>query len=92
MVLTSILQKLPDDARRPVRSSSTSSPARRPLIARPASTIAVQTQSGDFFKAVPGGGDAYIMKHIIHDWDDERAVQILRNIRDALAGKPRAAA
>ena len=35
--------------------------------------------TGDFFEAVPGGGDAYIMKHIIHDWDDERALKILRN-------------
>jgi hypothetical protein len=36
---------------------------------------------GDFFKAVPAGGDAYIMKWIIHDWDDDRAIRILRNIR-----------
>jgi hypothetical protein len=43
---------------------------------------------GDMFKAVPAGGDAYIMKHIIHDWDDQRAIQILGNIRTALAGKP----
>jgi len=47
-----------------------------------------QTAAGDFFKAVPSGGDAYIMKHIIHDWDDERASVILANIRTALAGKP----
>jgi hypothetical protein len=46
-----------------------------------------RTESGDFFTAVPAGGDAYIMKHIIHDWDDERAVRILRNIRTALGGK-----
>ncbi len=38
----------------------------------------------DMFKAVPAGGDAYIMKHIIHDWDDARAGLILRNIRDVL--------
>jgi ubiquinone/menaquinone biosynthesis C-methylase UbiE len=37
---------------------------------------------GDFFKAVPEG-DAYIMKHIIHDWDDERASSILKNIHRA---------
>ena len=37
--------------------------------------------AGDFFKAVPGGGDAYVMKWIIHDWDDERAIQILKNCR-----------
>jgi O-methyltransferase domain len=45
------------------------------------------TESGDFFKAVPAGGDAYILKHIIHDWDDDRAVTILRNIRAAMGGK-----
>jgi O-methyltransferase/methyltransferase family protein len=44
-----------------------------------------RTESGDFFEAVPQGGDAYIMKHIIHDWDDERAVVILKNIRRAMA-------
>jgi SAM-dependent methyltransferase len=42
------------------------------------------TATGDFFKAVPEGGDAYIMKHIIHDWDDERALKILANIRKAI--------
>jgi hypothetical protein len=47
-----------------------------------------QTASGDFFKAVPAGADAYIMKHIIHDWDDDRAAAILTNIREALQGKP----
>jgi len=39
---------------------------------------------GDFFAAVPGGGDAYILKHIIHDWDDERAVTILTNCLHAM--------
>jgi len=37
--------------------------------------------SGDFFKEVPPGGDAYVMKWIIHDWDDERALRILKNCR-----------
>ena len=44
----------------------------------------VATVSGDFFKAVPAGGDAYLMKHIIHDWDDERAAAILKNIHSVL--------
>ena len=44
--------------------------------------------SGDFFKAVPRGGDAYVLKSIIHDWDDEKAGAILRNTRAALEGKP----
>ena len=40
--------------------------------------------TGDFFVSVPAGGDAYMMKHIIHDWDDERAITILKNIRQAM--------
>ncbi len=48
-----------------------------------------QKVTGDFFKAVPAGGDAYLMKHIIHDWNDEQAGVILRNVRAALQGKPR---
>lgn len=39
---------------------------------------------GDFFKTVPAGGDAYILKLIIHDWDEERAVAILKNIHQAM--------
>ena len=40
--------------------------------------------TGDFFISVPTGGDAYMMKHIIHDWDDERAITILKNIKKAM--------
>ena len=40
---------------------------------------------GDFFAAVPAGADAYILKYIIHDWDDERAVAILARCRAAMA-------
>ena len=42
------------------------------------------TQAGDFFQAVPSGGDAYLLKWIIHDWDDERAVAILRQCHRAM--------
>jgi O-methyltransferase domain/Dimerisation domain len=40
--------------------------------------------AGDFFESVPAGGDAYIMKHIIHDWDEARAIMILKNCRRAM--------
>lgn len=43
-----------------------------------------QVFGGDFFQSVPSGGDCYIMKHIIHDWDDSRAQQILHNCRKAI--------
>ena len=39
---------------------------------------------GDFFACVPGGGDTYTLKDILHDWDDDRATIILRNIRQAM--------
>jgi len=39
---------------------------------------------GDFFKEVPPRADAYLIKHVIHDWDDERANSILRNIHRAM--------
>jgi hypothetical protein len=57
-----------------------------PLIERAGVADRCQTVAGDFFMAVPPGGDAYIMKHIIHDWDDERALVILQNIHRQLRG------
>ena len=39
---------------------------------------------GDFFDAVPEGGDAYVLKHVIHDWDDDHSVTILRNCHQAM--------
>jgi hypothetical protein len=45
----------------------------------------VRIVEGSFFDAVPGGGDAYVLKHIIHDWADDDAVRILRNVRNAAA-------
>ena len=39
---------------------------------------------GDFFDSVPTGGDAYVMKLIIHDWDEERARLILKNCHSAM--------
>jgi hypothetical protein len=44
-----------------------------------------QAVGGDFFETVPSGGDAYLLKHVIHDWDDERAKRILENCRGAMA-------
>jgi DNA-binding transcriptional ArsR family regulator len=48
----------------------------------------VRIVPGSFFDAVPDGGDAYVLKHVIHDWPDDDAVQILGNVRKAAdAGK-----
>lgn len=43
------------------------------------------TFGGDFFKTAPLGGDAYILKHIIHDWSDEECLTILSNCRRGIA-------
>jgi O-methyltransferase domain/Dimerisation domain len=43
--------------------------------------------TGDFFTSVPEGADAYLLCGVIHDWDDERAITILRNCRAAMAEK-----
>lgn len=39
---------------------------------------------GSFFESVPAGSDGYILKYIIHDWDDEHSIKILRNCRRAM--------
>jgi hypothetical protein len=39
---------------------------------------------GDFFDAVPAGGDAYVLKRILAGWDDERAGRLLRTVRAAM--------
>src|SRR5687768_6465232 len=42
-----------------------------------------QTFGGNFYELVPAGADAYMMKFIIHDWNDEQAATILRNVHKA---------
>ncbi|WP_408889287.1 methyltransferase [Myxococcus faecalis] len=40
---------------------------------------------GDFFQSVPAGADAYVLKRILHDWNDETCVTLLRHCRSAMA-------
>jgi hypothetical protein len=44
-----------------------------------------EVRNGDFFESVPAGGDAYLLKAVVHDWNDEEAVRILHNCRRAMA-------
>jgi hypothetical protein len=44
-----------------------------------------QVVSGDFFASVPAGADAYLLSRVIHDWDDEKAIAILKVVREAIA-------
>jgi hypothetical protein len=39
---------------------------------------------GDFFRSVPAGGDLYVLKSVLHDWDDDRCIAILRSCRAAM--------
>jgi O-methyltransferase domain len=41
--------------------------------------------SGDFFVSVPAGADLYLLSRVIHDWDDEKAVAVLKVVRKAIA-------
>lgn len=44
-----------------------------------------QCQGGDFFSAIPEGGDLYLLASILHDWDDEYSLTILKNCRRAIS-------
>lgn len=39
---------------------------------------------GSFFDTIPSGGDVYTLKYIVHDWDDEKSIEILKNIAKVL--------
>jgi hypothetical protein len=47
-------------------------------------TDRVKIESGSFFDQVPGGGDAYLLSHIIHDWSESQCLTILGNVRKAM--------
>lgn len=59
----------------------------RPNIQAAGLTDRLQATAGNFFEKVPAGADAYLMRHIIHDWDDERAGTILKNIHQTMGPK-----
>ena len=43
-----------------------------------------RAEPADFFVAVPSGGDVYVLSNVLHDWDDDQAVALLRTTRSAL--------
>jgi len=47
-------------------------------------TARCEVFDGDFFVAVPGGYEAYMLKSCLHDWNDQKAVEILQRCRDAM--------
>ena len=59
-------------------------PGAAATFARAGITGRVRIESGDFFKELPFGADAILMKHILHDWDDDSATRILQACHRAL--------
>jgi hypothetical protein len=82
-LITSILQKNPEMTGILFDSPQVIDGARENIAA---SDIADRCElvGGDFFQSVPTGADAIILKWIIHDWNDEQSVAILKNCRAAL--------
>ncbi len=54
------------------------------LIAARGLTGRITIEPGDFFERVPSGADAYILSHIIHDWNEDQCLTILGNCRQAM--------
>jgi hypothetical protein len=59
------------------------------LLARAGVAVRCSIVTGSFFESVPSDGDAYILRHILHDWSDERCLAILRVCREALPPRAR---
>ena len=71
--LTGVLFDLPEVAGRA-----------RALLAERGLAPRCQALGGSFFDAVPAGADAYFLRHVLHDWEDEPAAAILRNCARAM--------
>ncbi|WP_372716039.1 methyltransferase [Immundisolibacter sp.] len=63
--------------------------AGRRLIAEAGLAQRCEIVAGDFFEAVPGPADAYLLKSVLHDWDDEQSLAILRNCYRAMTAQGR---
>jgi hypothetical protein len=56
----------------------------KPLIEAAGLESRCRVIAGDFFESVPRGTDTYILKNVLHDWNDDSAVSILKNCRRAM--------
>lgn len=87
-VMTATLDKYPDMRGilfdQPHVIERTTSHVRAAGVANRCSLVA-----GNFFESAPPGADAYAMRHILHDWSDERAIAILANVRKVIPAKGR---
>jgi ubiquinone/menaquinone biosynthesis C-methylase UbiE len=83
-LLTSILKGTPEASGILFDSEEVTSGA-RPKIEEAGIANRCEVVAGNFFEAVPAGGDVYVMKWIIHDWNDELSITILKNIRKQIS-------
>jgi len=83
-VLTTVLQKHPDMRGILFDLPGVAERARAKLEAA-GLTDRCRVVGGSFFESVPGDADAYLLRHIIHDWDDARATRILQHVHRAMA-------
>jgi ubiquinone/menaquinone biosynthesis C-methylase UbiE len=79
---TSVLSRYPHTAAVLFDTPAAIDAARRNLAASEV-LDRIEFVAGDFFEAVPADADVYVMKNVLHNWGDERAVQILRAVRRA---------
>jgi O-methyltransferase/methyltransferase family protein len=59
-------------------------PSARAIVEAAGVATRFEFEAGSFFDSVPTGGDVYLLKHVVHDWDDDRAGEILRTVRDSM--------
>jgi ubiquinone/menaquinone biosynthesis C-methylase UbiE len=59
------------------------------VLAMAPAAAGVEHVPGNFLECVAGGGDAYVLKFVLHDWDDGRAIRILRNCQEAMRASGR---
>ena len=59
------------------------------FIAQRGLTDRIQIEAGSFFDRVPAGADAYILSHVIHDWNEEQCLTILGHCRRAMSSTGR---
>lgn len=82
--LTAILQKYPD-ARGILFDLPHVVERAQPKLDAAGMTARCQAVGGDFIQSVPAGADAYVLRRIIHDWDDENAIVILKQCCEAMS-------
>ncbi len=60
-----------------------------PVLQRAGVAARCECVAGSFFDRVPAAGDVYLLKSVLHNWDDERCIVILRRCREAMAARAR---